>query len=100
MSLVPLRIVAGLSAALAMTVVAPATAATHKKTAHRPAPSPVTVKVLSGRADLVSGGDALVAIGGTDSTAGLRVTAAGADQTGAFGIGPDGQVEGLVTGLA
>ncbi|MCW3049262.1 MAG: N-acetylmuramoyl-L-alanine amidase [Solirubrobacterales bacterium] len=76
--------------------------ATTKRAKRKPAASanPRTIEVLSGRADLVSGGDALVAIGGIDSTAGLSVTAAGKDQTAAFGVGPDGQVEGLVKGLA
>ncbi|MGZ6791700.1 MAG: DUF6351 family protein, partial [Mycobacteriales bacterium] len=55
--------------------------------------------VLSGRADLVSGGDALVAVTGASSLRGLRVTAAGRDVTRAFGLGPGGKVEGLVTGL-
>src|SRR3954468_7212382 len=59
----------------------------------------ITIKVLSGRPDLVSGGSALVAIGGITSTAGLKVTAAGADHSTAFGIGPDGRGEGLVDGL-
>jgi Tannase-like family of unknown function (DUF6351) len=58
----------------------------------------LTITVLSGRADLVSGGDALVAIGGVHSTSGLRVKAAGKDQTSAFSAGADGVV-GLVSGL-
>jgi hypothetical protein len=87
--------IAALCAALALTLAAPAGAATHNK--QKPA---ATIKVLSGRADLVSGGTALLAIEGIGSTRGLTVTAAGKDQTGAFGIGPDGKVEGLVTGLA
>jgi hypothetical protein len=90
MSFPRLRLVlAALCPAFALATAGPATAA-HK----------ITVKTLSGRADLVSGGSALVAIGGIGSTAGLSVTAAGADQTGAFGVGPDGRVEGLVKGLA
>jgi uncharacterized tannase-like protein DUF6351 len=84
--------IAALCAALALTLVAPATAATHKPAA--------TIKVLSGRPDLVSGGDALLAIEGIGSTRGLTVTAAGKDQSGGFGIGPDGRVEGLVSGLS
>ena len=59
----------------------------------------LTVTVLSGRADLVSGGDALVAIGGVRSTRGLRVRAAGRDQTSAFSAGAGGKVVGLISGL-
>lgn len=96
MSSVRLRlIVAALCPAFALSTAAQA--ATHRKAKTA---NPITIKVLSGRADLVSGGEALVAIGGVGSTKGLKVTAAGADQTGGFGIGPDGRVEGLVKGLA
>src|SRR6476661_2505024 len=63
------------------------------------AAKPITVSVLSGRADLVSAGDALVRIGGVTSTRGLRVTVAGRNRTKAFSRGTDGHVEGLVTGL-
>jgi Tannase-like family of unknown function (DUF6351) len=59
----------------------------------------LTISVLSGRADLVSGGDTLVAIGGVRSTHGLRVEAAGSDQSSAFTAGPDGRVVGLVHDL-
>src|SRR5829696_1010971 len=59
----------------------------------------LTVTVLSGRADLVSGGDALVAIGGVRSTRGLRVRAAGRDQTSAFSARAGGTVVGLISGL-
>jgi hypothetical protein len=48
----------------------------------------VGLAVLSGRADLVSGGDALLAVTGVRSTAGLEVDVAGQDETRAFGIGP------------
>src|SRR5207253_8305881 len=51
------------------------------------------------RADLVSGGDALVALGNVDSTDGLKVTVGGDDQTSAFSRGSDGRIEGVVTGL-
>jgi hypothetical protein len=91
--MVAVRILAGaaLCALAALTGAGPAAAATT---------SPVTIKVLSGRADLVSGGDALVAIDGVRSTKGLHVTAAGTDQAKAFGVGPDGQVIGRISGLA
>ncbi|MCW2586650.1 MAG: N-acetylmuramoyl-L-alanine amidase [Frankiales bacterium] len=55
--------------------------------------------VLSGRPDLVSGGDALVAVTGASSTRGLRVDVDGTDRTPAFGVGPGGRVQGLLTGL-
>ena len=60
----------------------------------------VGVIVLSGRADLVTGGDALLAVTGVGSRSGLRVEVAGHDQSKAFGVGPGGRIEGLVTGLA
>src|SRR3954447_19985219 len=72
----------------------------HRARAHRVAPSALTIDVVSSRADLVSGGDALLAIGGVDSTDGLRVTVGGKDFSGAFGTGPDGRIEGVVDGLA
>ena len=63
---------------------------------------PLTIRVLSNRADLVSGGDALVAI---DVPAGVRasqvkVTVGGRDVTSAFEVRPNGRFEGLVEGLA
>ena len=60
---------------------------------------PITISVLSGRADLVSGGDALVRIGGVSSTQGLQVTVGGANRTSAFAKRSDGTVMGLVRGL-
>ena len=59
------------------------------------------IKVLSNRADLVSGGDALVEVdppAGASASA-LRVSLNGQDVTQAFGTGPSGQFMGLVTGL-
>ena len=47
-----------------------------------------TISVLSGRADLVSGGDALISIRGLRSSRGLSVQAGGKDQTSAFEHGP------------
>jgi hypothetical protein len=55
--------------------------------------------VLSGRADLVSGGDALVQVTGASGVTGLRVSVDSRDVSTAFGVGPGGTVEGLVTGL-
>ena len=60
---------------------------------------PITISVLSGRADLVSGGNALVRIGGVSSTQGLKVTVGGANRTSAFAKRADGTVVGLVRGL-
>ena len=62
----------------------------------------LSVSVLSGRADLVSGGSALVAVdlppGSNPRLA--RVTVGGNDVTSAFAVRADGRFEGLVTGLA
>jgi hypothetical protein len=57
------------------------------------------LEVLSNRADLLSGGDALVRIAGVKSTKGLVVTVAGKNQTRAFAKRADGTIVGLVTGL-
>ena len=58
-----------------------------------------TIRVLSGRADLVSGGDALISIRGLRSSRGLSVQAAGKDQTPAFTHRSSGTLVGLVRGL-
>src|SRR4051794_4285314 len=61
-----------------------------------------SIQVVSDRADLISAGDALVAIGlpaGTDPAT-VRVTDDGRDVTSAFALRPDGRFEGLVTGLS
>ena len=60
---------------------------------------PITISVLSGRADLVSGDNALVRIGGVSSTQGLKVTVGGANQTSAFAKRAGGMVVGIVRGL-
>lgn len=57
------------------------------------------LRVLSNRPDLISGGDALVEVVGTN-LAGARVTVGGRDVTSAFAVRPDGRYLGLVTGLA
>src|SRR5687767_15212918 len=60
------------------------------------------IDVLSNRADLISGGDALVAARlapGTDAAA-VRVTLNGSDITSSFAVRENGQYQGLVTGLA
>src|SRR4051812_19528956 len=79
--------------ALVAALVFPASAAAAAK------PS-ITISVLSSpRADLVSGGDALVRIGGVKSTKKLRVTVRGKNRSKAFKKAANGKVEGLVTHL-
>jgi hypothetical protein len=57
------------------------------------------IQVLSNRADLISGGDALVEISGFDAAATVRVLRNGTDVTGQFAVRADGRYLGLVTGL-
>jgi hypothetical protein len=63
--------------------------------------SGLRIDVLSNRADLISGGDALVQIelprGATASR--VRVALNGQDVTSSFAVRPNGAFEGLVTGL-
>jgi hypothetical protein len=62
---------------------------------------PLSISVLSGRANLVSGGSALVAINLPRSDTGqVKVTVGLRNVTRDFGIRQDGRFEGLVTGLA
>jgi uncharacterized tannase-like protein DUF6351 len=58
--------------------------------------------VLSNRADLVSGGDALVQVvlPGRIDPSSVRVSLNGADVTSAFAVRPNGAYEGVVTGLS
>src|SRR3954454_12518195 len=56
----------------------------------------VSIDVLSNRADLLSGGDALVAV---THAPGVKVDVDGRDVTDAFADRPDGRYEGLLTGL-
>ena len=62
-------------------------------------PPDLRISVLSGRADLVTGGDALVRVDGVRRAGAVRVRLDGADVTGSFALRPDGAYEGLVTGL-
>ena len=67
--------------------------------------TPATIEVLSNRADLISGGDALVAVLLPRGVAPGRVRmtlggGAGRDVSGEFGLRPNGAYEGLLTGLA
>src|SRR5438552_17662614 len=60
------------------------------------------IKVLSNRADVISGGDALVEIvlpAGVDP-ASVRVDVDGRDVTAAFAVRPNGRYMGLITALA
>ena len=60
-----------------------------------------SIDVLSNRADLISGNDALVAVrlaAGSDP-AGVRVVLNGVDVTSSFAVRPDGTFSGLVTSL-
>src|SRR5258708_40155589 len=59
----------------------------------------VGLSVLSGRADLVSGGSALVQVLLPQGADHFKVTVDGRDVTGAFGVGPENKLEGLVSGL-
>ena len=64
--------------------------------------NPVEIRTLSTRADLVSGGDALVEIVtplGADAV-GLAVQVGGRDVSSAFARRADGRITGLITGLA
>lgn len=63
--------------------------------------APLSVVVLSNRADLISGGDALVEVRiprGSDPND-LHVTLDGRDVTEAFAVRPNGHYQGLVAGL-
>ncbi|MBL8303255.1 MAG: hypothetical protein JNM26_10840 [Ideonella sp.] len=65
------------------------------------APPALQILTLSNRADLVSGGDAMVRVvvpAGVPTT-GLRIDVDGTDVTGAFAVRSDGRLTGLVTGL-
>ena len=59
------------------------------------------IQVLSNRADLLSGGDALVEIVLSDGAdvSGLQVSLNGEDVSSMFALRPNGRVQGLVTGL-
>jgi uncharacterized tannase-like protein DUF6351 len=68
-----------------------------------PAPGALQLKTLSNRADLISGGDALIEIvvpKDSPATGTLHVAAGSADVSAAFARRGDGRTTGLVTGLA
>lgn len=84
-----------LSAVVFGTAVAAATVGTRTQS---PAAGELTIHVLSNRADLISGGDALVEITG-GGLSGLRADLRGADVSSAFARRGDGRTYGLLTGL-
>ncbi len=86
-----------LTAALIATMLAPAAAADAKS-----AKSPLRIEVVSGRADLVSAGDALVAVSYDKGVRPSKIvmTLGKADVTKDFALRPNGRYEGLLTGLA
>ena len=61
--------------------------------------APVKLKVLSSRADLVSGGDALVRVTGVERARGLRVRLGRRDVSRRFKRRPNGHVEALLRGI-
>ncbi|HZN15928.1 MAG TPA: DUF6351 family protein [Acidimicrobiales bacterium] len=66
-----------------------------------PSSAPLEIVVLSNRADLVSGGDALVEVrlpAGADPSS-VRVAVDGKDVSSKFALRPTGRVQGLLTGL-
>lgn len=60
---------------------------------------PLAITVLSNRADMISGGDALVEIRGVEDAQGLRVSLNGQDISAAFALRENGRVLGRVEGL-
>ncbi|HWA67953.1 MAG TPA: DUF6351 family protein [Mycobacteriales bacterium] len=66
---------------------------------HSDAPSPVVISVLSGRADLVSGGRALVAVSPAADAGRLTITVDGRDVTRRFAVRQDGALDGSYAGL-
>jgi hypothetical protein len=62
-------------------------------------PRVIELRVLSGRADLVSGGSALVQVILPTGARALKVTSPAGDVTSNFGNGPDGKLEGVVDNL-
>ena len=61
--------------------------------------SHISITVVSSRADLVSGGSALVAISPGRTAGRLKVTVDGHNVTGRFAVRANGSFEGLVRGL-
>ena len=92
----PVRFLA-LGAALAVAMPLTAAGTASAGTGHRS--RGLAVEVLSGRADLVTGGDALVEVTGVRRASDVRVRLNGRDVTAAFAVRPGGRFQGLVEGL-
>jgi hypothetical protein len=90
----PKTITAVLTALALVVIVLPAAGA--------PPAGAVEIRVLSNRADQLSGGDALVEVvlPGNVDPAGVEADLNGADVSDTFALRPNGRVMGLVTGLA
>jgi Tannase-like family of unknown function (DUF6351) len=95
---VRVRIWCALAAALAGTVAV--TSVVRADADRDPGPG-LAIKVLSNRADLLSGGDAYVQIAGPGDTApgNVRVELDGRDISGVFAKRSDGRVLGVITGM-
>src|SRR4051794_29837573 len=89
---VPLRLVAVLSVLLATGSAWSAHAAPSTSTA-------LAIRTLSNRADLISGGDALVQVDLPSGARTAHVTVDGRDVSTAFAVRPNGRYQGLLTGL-
>lgn len=64
------------------------------------AAAPIRIEVVSNRADLISGGDALVRVTPQPGAGAVRMDVDGREVTAAFRAQPDGSLLGLVEGLA
>jgi hypothetical protein len=93
-------LIIGFAATVLASLAAVSASASHRRPGRRAAP--VVISVLSGRADLVSGGSALVEIEfpGPSEAKHVRVLLGKRNITGAFAIRSDGHFDGLVSGLA
>jgi len=97
----PKRVRARLGLVAVLAAVGLAAPAVIQRGAARSAPTAPTISVLSNRADLISSGEALVAVtlpAGTDPQK-VKVRLGNRDVTSQFGLRENGQYEGLVTGL-
>jgi hypothetical protein len=92
----PLRSLA-LAAALAVVLPLGSGSAASAGTGH--GPGDLRISVVSGRADLVTGGDALVEVTGVRNPADVRVRLNGRDVTATFAVRPGGRYQGVVEGL-
>ena len=95
------RLLGACSVALALLLVATVHAMAAGSTAAASTQVPPVIEVLSNRADLLSGADALVEVHLPDGTQPLdvRVELDGRDITHEFALRPNGHYQGLVTGL-